>query len=356
MNENEINDIRILSDFKGITFSEYSRSNVKKELFKSIQNTDIEPACYWSIELICAGHFNDLWNIIIHYCSRYIHISNPKLPVYLSRRFDFFKNIINTGYHNNEISLRNNDSIRKLFAEIISIITYSKKGHTFEDYNIKTDDDFDITNITHKLKAPEISYANKIFNNKDPKEIFIAINEFMFSISDESKDTVSACYWVEWIIKFDYISKQKKAICECERRDFAIVENKYQKNIIWMLWEGLLIQVENKKNYYTIINALLSLFCIKYKPSYNRTRKYLLYSAITFVTEKINLNSPLISNNTNNNIKKITNNIDIIYKEVKRNEKRPNTDYLFDGIKENNIEKSIKKIEAMNTILDNYTY
>lgn len=352
MNENEINDIRTPAEFKTITFSDFSRSKVKIELIKSIHNCNIEPACYWSIELICAGHYNDLWNVIIQYCSRYIHVSNPKLLLYLSRRFESFKNIVNNGYQNNEIYLRNNDNIRKLFAEIISIICYSKKGHAFENYNIKTDDDFDITNITHKLKAPDITYANQIFTNKDPKEIFIAVNEFMFNISNDSKDNISACYWLEWIIRFDYISKQKKTNYVCERRSFVQVENQYQMNIIWILWEGLLLQVENKENCSKIINALLSLFCIRYRPTYNRQRKYLLYAAISFVTEDINLNNLLINKNVTNNIKNITNNINLIYKQVKRNEKNPNTDYLFNGLKENNIEKSMKKLETMNIMLD----
>ena len=33
--------------------------------------------------------------------------------------------------------------------------------------------------------------------------------------------------------------------------------------------------------------------------------------------------------------------------------KNPNTDYLFNGLPENNIEKSMKKLETMNIILDN---
>ena len=67
MNDNEINDIRTSSDFANKTFSGYAKSKVKGELIKSIKNCEIEPAFYWSIELICAGHYNELWNIIIYY-------------------------------------------------------------------------------------------------------------------------------------------------------------------------------------------------------------------------------------------------------------------------------------------------
>jgi len=352
MNENDINDTRKSVDFKNITFSCFARSKVKLKLIQSIHNNDIEPACYWAIELICAGHYNDLWNCIIQYSSKYIHTSNPKLPLYLSKRLEVFKNIINNGYSENELYLRNNDTIRKLFAEIITVLCFSKKSHCYENYAIKNNDDFDITNITNRLKADNIEYANGVFKNKDPKEIFIAINEFMFNISDNTQDNITACYWLEWILKIESIYRQKHKKIECERRPFIPVECKYQMNIIWVIWESLIIHSREKKMNEIIINALLSLFCIKYTPNCNRPRKYLLYWAISILTENINYNNPLMKDT--NIIKKISNNIDLIYKQIKKNEKSPKTDYLFDSISEkSNIDKSIQKLETINLLLTN---
>ena len=59
-------------------------------------------------------------------------------------------------------------------------------------------------------------------------------------------------------------------------------------------------------------------------------RKYLLYTAISFITENVLLDTPLINNNVNTDIiKNLTEKIDVIYKQVKRNENSPNTDYLY---------------------------
>ena len=111
MNENEINDVRNSSDFKNITFSEFSRSKVKIELIKSIHNNNIEPACYWSAELICSGLYQDIWEIIILYTSRYIYVSNPRLPLYIELRLESFREIINNGFSENILKLRNNEKI-----------------------------------------------------------------------------------------------------------------------------------------------------------------------------------------------------------------------------------------------------
>ena len=351
MNDSEINDARQQKEFRLITFSNYGRSKVKQELLNSLNNYKIEPACYWSIEIICSGHYQDLWDILLLYMSRYIHIGNPKLPIYMDMRFKAFKTIIDNSYIDNELNLRNNEKIRKLFAELVCILCRSSKKHAFESLSIKDINDFDITNLTNRLKAPNINYGQQIFKKEDPKELFIAINEFTYHIS-KSKNITDACYWLECILQFETICKKKKIKCSCERRSLVPVNEKYQMEIVWMVWHAILNEVENKKLqvYSKIITSLLNLYCIKFNPGVKKRRKYLIYSAISFLTENIDFSIPLVDNKEY--IENITNKINIIYKEVKKNEITPKIDYLFNGIEKSNTEKSIDKLEKLNLALN----
>ena len=120
MNKNEINDKRLLGEFKGMTFSKYKKTEVKK-LIKNILSNKVEAACYWSIEFICAGLFAELWEIIFLIYSN-TFISNPKLPLYIEMRYKHFKTILSDGYLDDELKLRNNDKSRKLFAEVIAVL------------------------------------------------------------------------------------------------------------------------------------------------------------------------------------------------------------------------------------------
>lgn len=350
-----INDVRNPGDFVGISFSKYSRTAVKKELTESILKGKIEPACNWSAELICAGHYGDLWEVILHIIGKYIHIGNPRIAIYVELRYNVFKAIISQGFFVNELHVRNNDNIRKLFAELISILALSEKNHSFEPIKINREDEFDTSNMHEKLKAPHTRFAESIFRKEDPKELYVAINEFAFCISHENPNPnlMSACYWIEWIIEFDILCKNRGMRCVCERRVEAVVDSKFQKDIIWLVWNTLLVNAANKGGIVEkTIQSLMTLFCIKYTPSSNKKRRYILYFATNLLTEHIRDTVGIIRDVDRPIIESVTSQINRVYKAIKKNEETPGTDYLFMNMneKQSNFDKSVKKLEMMNAM------
>ena len=78
------------------------------------------------------------------------------------------------------------------------------------------------------------------------------------------------------------------------------------------------------------MKSLLNLFCIKYTDATSKRRRYLLYYAIGLLTESVPLSGEILPNR--DLLQTVTNQVEELYKQVKKNEHTPNTEYLFNGL------------------------
>jgi len=349
MEIHSINDKRTWNEFRNISFSGFKKTKVKTELLNSIFQSRLEPSCYWCAELICAGHFMDVWNIIILFVSKHIHIGSPKLPIYISLRMKLFKQIMSE-HSEEDIYMRNHQSIRNLFAEVITTICYSRKKHAILLVDIKNKDEYSMPVMQTKLKAPDISYGTTVFKPEDPPELFVAVNEFAYHLSKSSSNEYTACYWLEWLINFDTICKKNKQLCLIERRIWVKVESKFQKDSIWLIWDIVLARAEEKgcKATLQIIRSLLDMFCLRYTTDVKRTRKFILYNCIGLLTGPVDLTIPIWNDKTV--ITDITDKINVIYKEIKVNEFSPKVNDLLHKVEKSNADKTKEKLNIMNTL------
>ena len=348
--KSDINDIRTPAQLRGFSFSNFNKAEVRRQMIENLKKGRVEPACYWCAELVCAGHYLDVWESILYYYCKCIHLANPKMAVYLSMRYGVFQNISSQSIFMNELQMRNHAPIRALFAEIICNLALSDKKPSFEPIRINRVEEFDITQMTERLKAPSVRYAEHLFRPKDPKELMIAVNEFAYHLSDESRNMSMACYWIEWVVEFDVVCKKRKQPSKCEPRAY-VAESKYRQDIVWLLWDVFLDVGEKRGNKFlsTVLDALLQLFCIRYTNGCGKKRRYLLYFAVELFTETITTAGCIVANKEV--LESVLSQINNVYKQIKKNEHSPNTEYLFSGYDaEQNFQNTLNRMNLMNSL------
>jgi hypothetical protein len=342
MNVSDIIDHRTAVQFTGLTFSKFQKSRVKAELVKCVLNANLEAACNWSAELVCAGHYGDLWDTILLLLGKYIHLGNPKLPLYLALRFKAFKELYSAAP--DELGLRNNPHIRQLFAEVITILCHSRKKHALEQVKLQKLEDFNVNNLASKLKAPNINYAQPIFKTHDPKELYVAVNEFAYHISPDSKNALTACYWLEWLLAYDALCKTKKEKCTAEKRPDIPVSENLKTDAIWIVWDALMQGTKDVRTQ-KIMQALLELFCIKFTAACKQKRRFLIYFCVALLTEPVDFTQDINSHRTE--VDFMVKKIDVIYKNLKKNEVSLEHDLVTQSTKRTNLDKSMEQLDVV---------
>ena len=281
------------------TFSNYKKSVAVKELMTSIYYQKNEDAYFWTAELLSSNCIIEIWDTYIDFMCKYTHIYNPKIPIYLHKKFLEFKEI--AGSTNDDIKLRNIDEIRRLFFTLTLIFCSSKRECVLDIPVFQFN--FEIDKMYTNLKAPNVSYIQNYFKNGDPKEYYIPLNELMFHLK-ETKNKMDIFYWIEWIIEYDALLLKNKKQLQCVKRAFAV-----NTNIIWIIWE-ILLSFEKQP-----IDSLLELFSIKYKT--NKKKKCILHLCAMYIITKVDYNIPILESGL---LKNIEESINIAFEKIKKKE------------------------------------
>lgn len=315
-----INDDRQINEFAGVSFSLYKRSQVKKSLVESMTKGLIEESNYWAAELVCCGCFLDIWEIIMEFLGRNINTANPKLPVIIEKCFQNFKEIALGDFLTDQLEMRNSARVRKIVAEVISILCISRKKSKIEYVKIDKDNDFDVLKLSSRLKASSAEYGQKVLKNEDPTEVHVAVNELCYHLHKDTKNALMAQYWIEWLLEFDKLCRKKKERCQCIRRDFAPQDDDSGKDIIFLIWDAILTEAKNRpqKVLMTILSSLLNLFKMRFTIGVKKRRRHLIYFAVNLLCEPLDLSIDPLQCQTS--LKTILQNLDVIYAQVKQGE------------------------------------
>jgi hypothetical protein len=260
----------------------------------------------------------------MEFMGRNINTSNPKLPVIVSKCFQDFKDIaMNGDFVINQMDMRNEPKVRRIFAKLVSILCTSRKKGKMEYVKVDKENDFDVLKLSARLKAPTADFGQKVLKAEDPTEVYVAINELCYHISKNVRNALMSQYWIEWILEFDNKCRKKKERCQCIRRDFAPQDDDGGKDIVFLIWDALLTEAKTRTQMHSkaltnIMMSLLELFKIRFSSGTKKRRRHLLYFAVGLLCEPLDLAIDVIQGEKA--LISVLGNIDIIYAQVKQSE------------------------------------
>lgn len=311
-------DDRIKKNFNVITISNYKKNDVIKSLITAFDNIKVEEACVWAVELHSSGQQEILWKNILLYISESINIDSPYLPVWIWRNYIKFQNLELKFDKKYLIEGRNNQELRNILADVISILVLSRKNNVFIKKNLPkiTLNDFNIVNLEKKIIAKNSYMIVNIVHENDPKELQIGLNEFAICLNNKEINYMNTIYWLEWLLMYEKECKTHNIKIECGGSKIRDVKDKFYKDWIWYIWHIILKETEYKSEELLSkqILALYKIYKHQFSLSTRRSKMIHIYHAVRFLKDKVNWNIPLIKDY---HIRvQICGNINLLYRSV----------------------------------------
>ena len=327
-----INDIRSFEEFKKKSFSGFKKNDIISAVLKAIESKKVENACFWTAECIISGYSLLLWEKLINFSTKIIHINNPRLPLYLQRKNEVFMNqinLLNSKSKDRYILLRNSQMIRNLFFDVVSTLATSPKTKRYDKYpKLNDQDDFNFTNIQKRLCAPMNILPGYIIHFNDPDELRIIINEIFTMLKNKQFGYDRCRYWILWLFRYEAIHKKKKTPWNIDERNIVDIPKKYRGNIVWVLWEVIFeeMKLRNNKKINQQIDSLYELFKCNYTTGKRSSRIPILLNAVGYLTHQISFKDPV--RNDYQLFIQVQSNVNKMFGSKKKNEKKNETNLI----------------------------
>lgn len=299
--EYQIIDNRNTISFKKETFSGYKKNDVFKALFKSIESKKIENSLNWLVECIISGYVTEVWDKLLLYIVNVININNPNIVNILYKKNILFNNICNRYDLNKNkeeiLLLRNNSEIRNIFSSLIVILLDSDKNKRYDEYPKLKDEDFCMDSVLKRMNSKFNLLPNNFVHFNEPSELKLILNELYYNIKNtDNNGYENSIYWIIWIIKWEKMNKKNLKNWNIDERN-EDVNKKYRSDVIWMIWNIIFLELENKDNLIRKqVKSLYELYISNYSLNKKIKRLPYIYCSILYLTQQIDFSIKILNN------------------------------------------------------------
>lgn len=266
----EVTDNRPAKAFTTTTYSGYKTTQVKAELARCLGDALLEESLYWSAELVCSGKSLGVWDALLSVCATSVFRGCPGAVMFVARQAVHFRGRANTV--GDALAIRNDKRARQLLAASVGAVCGAPRRHKTKRQSLKKEV-YGAAHPPHRLKAPTVDYAAVAFETGDPTELFVAVNEMAYALSDQY-DPVHASYWIEWALGYDRVRRAKRRPLSCKPR---LAGGPGATHTVWLLWDVL---EQSARGHREVVRALRGLFSLRFTAGAASRRVLLLYCAV----------------------------------------------------------------------------
>lgn len=290
----EVTDPRTVVDFQKTTFCGHVRAHVTKVLLQNIQLGHADYSCYWSLELLCSGLVHTLWMTLFEGAAVHVNRAQPNVFLYLAAAYEKYGPFESRYVMRDMTAIRNNIEVREMVCKAAAVVSMCRKNKLPALPTMKPHHDFDPVTIQESLKAPSSLYGKLVLRRDDPLPAAVPLNEFVYCIRQDVRDTTRALYWMSWVYAYarEHKKQTKQPLIFANRSD-EFVSVAHGNHVAWIFWDAIRKQCQPAGREY--VDTLYRMYSLRWSPTEAKSRQPLMSTALLLVCEGSTIDSTPVS-------------------------------------------------------------